>query len=303
MKDTNHMKKIIQYKLRIYVTFTLIISSICHHYLEAYKYNLSICAIFQQEGPYLKEWIEFHKLVGVQHFYLYNNFSMDNFRQVLEPYIRDGEVELFDWPIYAKPNDATWVISAYNHALTAARGKTQWLAFLDLDEFLFPIQKYTITDFLKNYDNYGGLCVNWVMFGTGNVKKIPTDGLIIEHLLLRAPHDHAENLVIKSIIQPHNVISILNQHCAKYRQGYFQVTADKKRFEGPFAPVIALDKIRINHYWSRDEYFFHNVKIPRRLLDMGERKEICIKRNNTINKVLDTAIHKYLPPLKTQLKL
>ena len=37
------------------------------------KYNVAICAIFKNEEPYIKEWIEFHKIVGVDHFYLYNN--------------------------------------------------------------------------------------------------------------------------------------------------------------------------------------------------------------------------------------
>ena len=279
---------------------TLLVS-LNHYSLKAHQYTLSLCAIFQQEGPYLKEWIEFHKLVGVQHFYLYNNFSTDNFKQVLDPYIKKGEVELFDWPIHAKPTDATWVISAYNHALNRARNKTKWLALLDLDEFLFPVQKDNLIDFLKDYDNYGGVCINWVMFGTGNVKKVPDNGLQIEYLLLRAPENHRENLHIKSIIQPDKVNFIDSQHCAYYEPGYFQVTANKTCFEGPFSPFVALDKIRINHYWSRDEYFFYNVKIPRRLADTGEPIERCIQRNNAINQIIDKTIHKYLPVLKARL--
>lgn len=30
------------------------------------KYALAVCSIFQNEAAYLPEWIEFHKLVGVQ---------------------------------------------------------------------------------------------------------------------------------------------------------------------------------------------------------------------------------------------
>ena len=33
---------------------------------------LSICAVYRDEGPYLREWIEFHRLVGVERFYLYD---------------------------------------------------------------------------------------------------------------------------------------------------------------------------------------------------------------------------------------
>ena len=35
---------------------------------------LAICAIYRDEAPYLREWIEFHRLVGVEHFFLYDNF-------------------------------------------------------------------------------------------------------------------------------------------------------------------------------------------------------------------------------------
>src|SRR5271165_3682750 len=62
------------------------------------KYQLSMCAIFQDEAPYLKEWIEFHKLMGVEHFYLYNHRSKDDYKKVLEPYILSGLVELTDKP-------------------------------------------------------------------------------------------------------------------------------------------------------------------------------------------------------------
>ncbi len=34
---------------------------------------MSLCAIFKDEADYLREWIEFHRIVGVEHFYLYNN--------------------------------------------------------------------------------------------------------------------------------------------------------------------------------------------------------------------------------------
>src|SRR5437016_521510 len=73
------------------------------HASEAKKYNLSICTIFKNEAPYLKEWIEYHKLVGVDHFYLYNNLSLDAFRRILAPYIKDELVTLIQWPDHLGP--------------------------------------------------------------------------------------------------------------------------------------------------------------------------------------------------------
>ena len=65
---------------------------------EEKKFFLSICTVFKDEAPYLKEWIEYHKLLGVEHFRLYNNDSIDNYQEVLRPYIEKGEVTLIDWP-------------------------------------------------------------------------------------------------------------------------------------------------------------------------------------------------------------
>lgn len=62
------------------------------------KYNVSICSIFKNEAPYLKEWIEFNNIVGVDHFYMYNNNSEDDYEAILQPYIKSGLVTLIDWP-------------------------------------------------------------------------------------------------------------------------------------------------------------------------------------------------------------
>ncbi len=46
----------------------------------------------KNEGAYIKERIEYHKIVGVERFYLYDNGSTDETKKVLEPYIKDGSV-------------------------------------------------------------------------------------------------------------------------------------------------------------------------------------------------------------------
>ena len=54
--------------------------------------DLSICAIMKNEGPYVKVWIDYHRLVGVKRFYIYDNESTDNMKEVLDPYIQKGIV-------------------------------------------------------------------------------------------------------------------------------------------------------------------------------------------------------------------
>ena len=53
---------------------------------------LSVVAIMKNECAYMNEWIDYHKLVGVERFYLSDNESDDNTCEILKPYIQDGTV-------------------------------------------------------------------------------------------------------------------------------------------------------------------------------------------------------------------
>ena len=108
-------------------------------------YTLSVCAIFKNEAKYLKEWIEYHLLVGVDHFYLYNIDSTDQFMPVLAPYLEKKLITLVDWHDFIGEQDEAntfkWAlgtqIPAYENAshFRAIR-ETKWLVNLDTDEFL-----------------------------------------------------------------------------------------------------------------------------------------------------------------------
>ena len=52
-----------------------------------FPYNLAVAAIFKDEAPYLREWLDYHLLAGVEHFYLYNNDSTDDYAEMLKPYV------------------------------------------------------------------------------------------------------------------------------------------------------------------------------------------------------------------------
>ena len=47
---------------------------------------VSVLAIFKNEGMNIKEWIEHYIWQGIEHFYLINNDSTDNYKKILLPY-------------------------------------------------------------------------------------------------------------------------------------------------------------------------------------------------------------------------
>src|SRR5438309_11534779 len=129
---------------------------------------LSLCAIYWNEAFYLREWIEFHRLVGVERFFLYDNESTDDHLEVLGPYIEDGMVVLHQWPM--RPGQ----LPAYNHCLAKHGDESRWIAFLDLDEFLFSPTLRPLPELLAEYEQHPAVVVNWMMFGTsGHLTRPP----------------------------------------------------------------------------------------------------------------------------------
>lgn len=266
---------------------------------KAYRYQLAVCAIFRNEASYLREWIEYHKLVGVQHFYLYNNLSTDDYYSVLHPYIESGLVELFDWPFDSK-NLYEWnviQIHAYENAVQQALHTAKWLAIIDTDEFIVPVENDNILDVLKEYDYYGGVSANWQLYGTSNVFKVGPDQLMIDLLTLKAPQDYEENKFVKSIVHPEYVERITDPHYANFKKGYFHVNTDGVRLNRSIAPYIVVDKLRINHYWSRDEWFFYNFKCARRQ-NWQEGYDGQLNRLEAINIEPDNIMQRFVPALK-----
>lgn len=152
----------------------------CYQYLyknstKEKKYNVSICAIFKNEAPYLKEWIEFNNIVGVDHFYMYNNNSEDDYEAVLKPYIKSGLVTLIDWPQNQKQ------MECYQTCIKDFSGETKWLGFIDIDEFIVPKSTDSIYEFLKAFENKAG-AVNlyWKLFGTSGRMDRDLSGLVCE---------------------------------------------------------------------------------------------------------------------------
>lgn len=140
------------------------------------KYNVSICAIFRDEAEILKEWIEFHRIVGVDHFYLYNNFSADNYKKILEPYVTEGIVTLTDWP-YERQQ-----MAAYKDCAERYRDESKWIGFIDLDEFVVPNgQNQTIYDFLQKFEKKAAfLVIYWRYFGSSALVERDKNKLVTE---------------------------------------------------------------------------------------------------------------------------
>lgn len=230
---------------------------------QAISYELAICGIFHNDAKYLEEWIDFHVKQGVEHFYLYNHFSTDNYLKVLEPY--GSLITLTDWP-YAYDNYADWLAiqcRAYTDCVKRYRNQNNWVAFLDTDEFLFSTDFRSLPTVLEEYKDYGAVSVHWACYGTSQTSVPEGEGLL-EHLVMRGPLNFIYNEMFKTIAQVKYVSGLSNPHTCIMKRGHIIVDENKvDTHKSSVSKNISFDKLRINHYWSRDLDYFYQVKIPR----------------------------------------
>lgn len=149
-----------------------------HPQISEKMYNVSICAIFKNEAPYLREWIEFNHIIGIEHFYLYNNNSEDDYESVLKPYIESGLVTLIDWPQNQKQ------MECYMECIDNYASKTKWLGFIDIDEFIVPKSTDSIYEFLKPFEKKAGsVNIYWRLFGTSGKVDRNLTGFVCEDFI------------------------------------------------------------------------------------------------------------------------
>lgn len=137
----------------------------CPHTHTCKKYTLSVCAIFNNEARRLPQWIEHHRLQGVDHFYLYNAGSKDDYHAILIPYINQGLVTLVNWPNSQDDADEySWALGtqvpAFENAVNfLSREETKWLLLADVDEFL-ECPKGNLKELLIEYDDFPGIVLS-----------------------------------------------------------------------------------------------------------------------------------------------
>lgn len=212
-----------------------------------FKYPVSITAIMKNEGPYIKEWLDYHILVGIKKFYLYDNESTDNTTEILKPYIKKGIVDYIYWPGQQQQ------VLAYRDSIQKHATTSKWMAIIDLDEFIVPVHYDTIPEYLDTLpQNAAQLVIGWIQYGSsGHKHKQP--GLLMENYKYHAD----KNWGVKSLVKPELVVRITNPHT--HEVAGFTVDEDGHKINFLRQDEnrnITTNKIRCNHYVTKsfDEY-------------------------------------------------
>ncbi len=265
-------------------------------------YNLSVGLFFKNDHHYLLEWVEYYKLIGVEHFYMACNDDDPTMSYtILSKYINAGImtfIHIKGGPGVVKQLEAhEWFLSVSD---------TKWLIVVDLDEFLLTVKDESLISVLEDYDHYGGVTANWLIYGSSGLYAKPA--LATESFVYRSRDSYYYNTIYKSIIQPAKVESPINPHSFKMKNGEFLVDElGRKILQGGvtnYNQPATWKRLRVNHYKVKSWEDFQDK--CQRWQNGGHPEFIASGcdgyfKQSDMNQVYDPVMHRYVPSIKLAL--
>jgi hypothetical protein len=207
--------------------------------------RICVVAILKDEAAFLDEWLVYHKQLGINHFFLYDDDPALPLKHILTAH-RDY-VTTTDWHgtdrHYQGLNSQT---KAYTHALEHFIKAYEWVIFLDGDEFIvLPGWNDNITCFLDDFSEATAISLNWHVFGHNGYYTDPV-GLITSSLTRRMAEPSTN---IKTFTRTNAIFKINSPHYCDLMFGR-RLDANQQRFtKGLYAGKT--DRAYINHYQCR----------------------------------------------------
>jgi len=154
--------------------------------------KLCLVSVFKNESAILDEWLKHYINQGVDHFFLIDNGSTDNYMDILRDYIDKGLVTLRIDPIKHAQ------VALINSCLDRIK-LYDWVISVDLDEIVYARLGFkTIKHYLSSLtDTVHCVRIPWKMFGSDGHISQPSS--VISSFLRRQRYDSSRDIQIKSI--------------------------------------------------------------------------------------------------------
>lgn len=214
--------------------------------------GLALVAIAKNEANYIREWVVYHKIIGVDRIYLYDNESNDGMVDLIKPFIDEGFV------VVTKIFGQKQQLNANNDAIKRFGKHCKYMAFIDLDEMIMPLDtSKSLVEIIDNIiafnPNAGGVAVNWCMYGSSH-HDIKPIGFVCENFLWRAKIPGGSGTeCIKTIAIPECIKKYKQPHYPIYKNGLFNINTQgsivpewKSRIENYYL-------LKINHYFTKSK--------------------------------------------------
>lgn len=171
------------------------------------KHFLSVCLIVKSKFPHeLIQWVLWHKFIGVDHFYIYDDGCDFDLKDALKKfeasitYVKKGN---------EKRTRKKHQIFIYEKVFNKYKNCSKWMAFIDEDEYIFSPNDKNFLSFLLKYEDCDQINLIWRMFSPAGKVKNQTH----EKLILGDFNYYKLNRFTKSIVNCESKnVKVKNQH-------------------------------------------------------------------------------------------
>ena len=257
------------------------------------KFVLSVCAIFKNEAHVLNEWISHHLKEGVDHFYLIDNGSSDEYQPILEKYTDVVTLFVDD----AKHSQER----LYNKYVLPLKEDSELMMIIDLDEFVYSRKEFsTIPAFLSSLpENFSSISMPMKLFGSsGHIVQPPT---VVPHFLYRMDTFDEHLGWWKQIVRA-NVLSKIRTHDHDVSSG-LKLRSDLTPFHNTLLSQPMDEEttcaffqnafVHINHYKIQSFNWFKEIKCTRGAANCKQEENLRNEeyfRQNDCNQQLDNEL-------------
>ena len=191
--------------------------------------GICLCTICKNENLYLREYVEYYRLLGFDRIIIFDNNDIngETIDNLLKEYILNKFVEIID----IRGLKAVQ-IGAYNYCYKSNNNSYDWIAFFDLDEYIYIKNNLNITNYLNNirFQKCQSILLNWHIYDDNNLVKYDNRTLLERFNRIKIKSSRA-----KSILRGgQNNIIISSVHILAININYFCDSRGNRIFPNSF---------------------------------------------------------------------
>ncbi len=269
-----------------------------------------IVTTMKNEGPFLLEWIAYHRAIGFDDFLIYTNDCTDGTSEFLDLLAQKGMVQHLDNPfrkVDLKPQHAAFFDARERKIVQDA----DWIICMDCDEYInIKTGDGTLDALFKAVGDANMISLTWRLFGNSDVVEFE-DKPIIEQFnqcaneVTRFPH---QAWGVKTLYRNLGYFKKLGVHRPKglkpeYREYINWVNGSGKELPDQFIrngwrtglATVGYDLVQLNHYACRSMESFLVKRDRGRVnhVDRDQGMKYWFRMNHNPDE--DTSIHRMLP--------
>ena len=252
-------------------------------------YQVSVLAMFKNESMIIKDWIEHYLREGIEHFYLIDNGSTDDYYEKIKIY--DKYITLTKDPTRLEKGTQTYLFNKIY--LETIKKQTKWIIICDIDEYVYSRNGYNqIKDVLNDIPlHIEKIWLPWKNFGSNGHKNQPSN--IIKSFTKRKEGYTKNDGLGKTICRTVNLDKILTcGHIVRLNKNNIMYNANGQILDSYILSEQNCQKLNLhlNHYMLMSEEYYKNIKCGRGGGESGLTGKYSVgffhnfnKKYNTIN--------------------